>query len=138
MLTVRVEDELTGSEIQPLVVEFQITLDIPHDPASMAISTITRTSRDPRGQGKSIRLTFDLECVDDFYGSDCGTFCAARDDALGHFTCDSSGDLICLDGFTDPSTNCTECVLSEGCCECICLYEFSHIYTSSSISTNKC
>ena len=87
----------------------------------MATSVIAnRIYRDPRGQGKFLRLNFELECEDNFHGSDCGTFCVSRDDTFGHFTCDSNGGIVCLSGFTNPSTNCTECVISEGCCKCPC------------------
>ena len=54
-------------------------------------------------------LSFRVTCTENFYGSDCTTFCMERDDDLGHYTCDSEGNIVCRERFQDPSTNCTEC-----------------------------
>ena len=61
------------------------------------------------------------ECVEGFQGSDCDTcasdyyppntcevFCQPRDDSQGHFTCDSDGNPVCLPGFTNVASMCTE------------------------------
>ncbi len=39
-------------------------------------------------------------------GPDCG--CTSRDDFTGHFTCDTNGTKVCLPGYQNPETNCTE------------------------------
>ena len=44
-------------------------------------------------------------------------FCSARDDADGHFECDRDGNRVCLEGFRNASTDCTECVPAAGCCK---------------------
>ena len=62
------------------------------------------------------------ECDNNFQGANCDTcasnyypagsctkFCEARDDALGHYTCDANGDKECLDGYIGPDTNCVTC-----------------------------
>ena len=54
-----------------------------------------------------IELSFRLQCKSNFYGSDCATYCVARDDIVGHFACGPDGDKICLSGWSDPSRNCT-------------------------------
>ena len=64
-----------------------------------------------------LRLSFRVTCTENFYGSDCATLCVERDDELGHYTCDSKGNIVCREGFQNPSTNCTECILAEGCCK---------------------
>ena len=48
-------------------------------------------------------------CSEGFYGVECLVFCMARDDESGHYYCDSSnGTRICLEGYLEPETNCTE------------------------------
>ena len=56
--------------------------------------------------GSRIRLSFRVQCTANFYGSDCAIFCVAQDDSGGHYTCGSSGERVCLSGWSDPSGNC--------------------------------
>ena len=58
------------------------------------------------GSGGSIRLQFKVECNNGYYGADCGTFCIDTDDTSGHFTCGSNGEMICLPGWSEPTSNC--------------------------------
>ena len=81
-----------------------------------------------------LRLSFRVTCTENFYGSDCATFCVERDDELGHYTCDSEGNIVCREGFQNPSTNCTECILAEGCCKSIYLQQYMLDLHSSSSS----
>ena len=46
-------------------------------------------------------------CAMNFYGSSCATYCQERDDETGHYTCASDGNRECLNGYTNPMTNCT-------------------------------
>lgn len=69
--------------------------------------------------------TSTIECIStstshtDLYGDDCTVFCEPCDDAiLGHFTCNSDGERVCLEGYQNPANNCTDCRLAEGCCMC--------------------
>ena len=64
-----------------------------------------------------ITLSLMIRCPEIHYGPDCATFCMERDDELGHYTCDREGDIVCREGYQDPSTICTNCVPSEGCCK---------------------
>ena len=75
-----------------------------------------------------------VECDDNFQGKNCDTCienyypqgvctkeCTLRDDPLGHYTCDSNGDIVCLPGYTDISTNCVTCIGNRkepDCTEC--------------------
>ena len=61
-----------------------------------------------------IQLRFEVACMENYFGSDCGTFCEERDDAQGHYTCDSEGNRVCRDGYQNPETSCT-CILGETC-----------------------
>ena len=58
------------------------------------------------GSGGSIVLQFKVECNDNYYGLDCGTFCVDTDNTSGHFTCGSNGERICLLGWSEPTTSC--------------------------------
>lgn len=65
-----------------------------------------------------VGLSFQVICAVNFFGSDCNSVCQGRDDPLGHFTCDPvNGRMVCLPGYQNLATNCTECVPLEGCCE---------------------
>ncbi len=117
-LLVRVDDELTPGEAQPLILELSVPVNISHNPTQMM--PISRTETETHSNGRAFfKISFELECGEGFYGSDCGVFCISRNDDLGHFTCDVSGNIECLEGFSNTSTNCTQCLLSEGCCKCL-------------------
>ena len=49
-------------------------------------------------------------CDENYYPPDlCNVQCISQDNSFGHFTCDpQSGDKVCLEGYTDPSTFCVE------------------------------
>ena len=68
--------------------------------------TSTRAYNSVNGMS-TIELSFRLQCTSNFYGSDCTTYCVARDDIEGHFDCGPDGEKICLSGWSDPSRNCT-------------------------------
>jgi len=50
-------------------------------------------------------LNFRVTCTENFFGSDCASFCVERDNELGYFTCDSEGNIGCREGYTGE--NCT-------------------------------
>lgn len=50
-----------------------------------------------------------LVCEDGYYGDNCNVYCVPRRDSGGHYDCDSSTGLkVCLKGFENPTTNCTQ------------------------------
>lgn len=115
-MLLEVHDELSADEPESsLVFTALVAIRISHNPAVNRIST-TGTILLYR-QDKFLSLSVDLECSENFYGPDCGVKCVGRNDILGHFHCDENGTMVCLDGFNNASTNCTECLLSDGCCE---------------------
>ena len=79
------------------------------------------------GGAASMNMTYRVMCSSNSYGSDCGTVCDARDDTLGHYTCNSAGGLVCMTGYQDVATNCTSCVPATGCCEFVCVYVEANI-----------
>ena len=60
-----------------------------------------------------VQLAFRLQCSPHYYGEDCSRYCIDTNDDTGHYSCDEAGDKLCLDGYQNPVTNCTECILSQ-------------------------
>ena len=46
-----------------------------------------------------IVLSFRVQCMSNYYGSDCATYCVPRDDSEGHYSCRLNGQKICLNGY---------------------------------------
>lgn len=80
----------------------------------------------------TLELRFQINCavMTGFYGVDCNTFCLDTNDTTGHYTCDQDGMRVCLDGYLNPATNCTECIPAEGCCKLICISNHNSWYHS--------
>ena len=114
-MLIQVEDELGSNENDPVIFSDTVSVNISHNPAVSQISATMNQLLSMRAV--FFELNFELECVEGFYGTDCGVMCTPREDDLGHYTCDSTGSIECLDGFTDISTNCTQCLPLEGCCK---------------------
>ena len=76
----------------------------------------------------TIVVSFQVVCTENFYGPDCGTLCVPQDSSRGHYTCNSQGNRVCFDGYQDPTSNCTQCLPSEGCCKLI----LDHVNPSAS------
>lgn len=70
-------------------------------------------------QQQTLILSYHLMCTESYFGGNCSVFCEPRDDQQGHYRCDRLGSRVCLEGYRDSSTNCTECVPAENCCECM-------------------
>ena len=56
----------------------------------------------------NITLSFQVECATDFYGLDCATFCQYTDNENGHYSCNGDGTKMCLTGYQNPQSDCTE------------------------------
>lgn len=69
-----------------------------------------------RGTVSALVSQVSVTCEGTFFGTDCNTFCIMRDDSTGHFRCDEDGNIVCLSGYQNPDTNCTECVPAPNCC----------------------
>lgn len=72
------------------------------------------------GDGGLVTFTFVLrvQCVPFFFGPDCNTFCVGENDSSGRFECDpTTGAIVCLTGYQNPASNCTDCAPAEGCCK---------------------
>ena len=73
----------------------------------------------------TVDLSFRVFCQVDYYGPNCTVLCQGRDDTMGHYHCnETTGDIICLSGYQNTTTNCTERKL-------FCSEYVSHIHTST-------
>ena len=44
-------------------------------------------------------------------------YCVGRDSVEGHYECDGDGNRVCLEGYQNTSSDCTQCVPSLACCK---------------------
>ena len=56
------------------------------------------------GRRSTTRILVRVYCDANYYGTDCNTYCVARDDSGGHYTCDKdTGTKICRTGWRGSS-----------------------------------
>ena len=77
--------------------------------STAAVSSDFTTIQSFSGNNVTLHLRFRVQCLQNYYASNCSVFCLARDDKTGHFTCDVDGALVCLGGYADTASNCTKC-----------------------------
>lgn len=72
------------------------------------------------GNYSQLDLSFRLTCGGDHYGPEC-VFCVDTNDTMaGHYMCNrSTGEKVCLEGYQNSDSDCTECVLHQHCSECL-------------------
>ncbi|KAF5901973.1 delta-like protein C, partial [Clarias magur] len=70
---------------------------------------------EPLGEQSQLRYSYHVMCDEFYYGESCSDYCRPRDDPLGHYTCDSSGQRMCLSGW--KGEYCREPICSPGCSE---------------------
>ena len=47
----------------------------------------------------SITYRVRIKCDENYFNTTCTKFCRPRNDVFGHYTCDASGDKICMEGW---------------------------------------
>ena len=52
------------------------------------------------------------ECATNYYQLNCSVYCIPTNDSIGHCTCDTHGNKICLPDYTNISNNCLDGMLS--------------------------
>ena len=62
-----------------------------------------------RGAGSAVYLFLRHKwyCPASYYETYCTKYCVLTDSLSGHYSCDSNGNPVCLDGWTGASTYCT-------------------------------
>ncbi len=59
------------------------------------------------GIDTSLQLKYRVLCLEDYFGPSCTKLCQENDSDEGHYTCDGNGNFVCMEGYSNPSTNCT-------------------------------
>ena len=100
-----------------LVAQFDVLINI-----SLGDNRTARVERsapysDRIFHGTFLFLSIELSCKEHFYGPECAKFCRPNNNEREHYSCDNSGNIICLEGFQNEAANCTECSLAIGCCK---------------------
>ena len=116
--------------------DFQLYIVIKEDDGDLVTQLYIEEELEPMEKTKYthqgqvlLAAQFSVVCKENYFGLDCATFCEERGDELGHFTCDGEGNKVCLQGYKNPSTNCTECIPADGCCEYLCYQLFDRLGT---------
>ncbi|XP_066519508.1 delta-like protein C [Hoplias malabaricus] len=68
-----------------------------------------------QGEQSVLRYSYYVACDEHYYGDSCSDYCRPRNDTFGHFTCDSTGNRMCVEGW--KGDYCTEPICSSGCSE---------------------
>ena len=66
-------------------------------------SSTWKTSTYTFSHGTYYTIKYRFQCNSYYYGNLCNTYCKARNDVNGHYTCSSSGSKICYSGWTGSS-----------------------------------
>ncbi|XP_072548169.1 delta-like protein C [Salminus brasiliensis] len=62
-----------------------------------------------------LSYSYHVACDEHYYGDSCSYYCRPRNDTFGHYTCDSTGNRICLEGW--KGDYCSQPICSSGCSE---------------------
>ena len=60
----------------------------------------------------SITYRVRVKCDENYFNTTCTKFCRPRNDVFGHYTCDATGDKVCMDGWVGH--NCDTGTLLDG------------------------
>ncbi|CAG9759563.1 unnamed protein product [Ceutorhynchus assimilis] len=63
----------------------------------------------------TLRFEYRVTCEPHYYGKGCENLCRPRDDSFGHYSCSSSGERVCLAGWTGDYCTKPQCL--PGCDE---------------------
>ena len=58
------------------------------------------------GSDVTFDLSFRVQCSENYYGPQCNVFCSEVNQPL---SCDNEGNVVCVNQYRNPETNCTEC-----------------------------
>lgn len=104
-----------GNPVVGELIDFVFLEQLSLAPNERQTSAVNYTGRFQRA---TLELSFCVTCTFEFYGSLCDVFCPlAQNDSFGHFMCDGNGTRVCLEGYNELETNCTDCIPLEGCCK---------------------
>ena len=97
---------LAGTEAARVVDRFPIDLEL-----SVSSGPIARTTYSGIHNVAQFDLNFriDGQCSENYHGPQCDVFCM---EVPGQFTCDSDGNIVCVNSNLTPGSNCTQCRVS--------------------------
>ncbi|XP_033112814.1 neurogenic locus protein delta-like [Anneissia japonica] len=75
-------------------------------------ASTTWTNKTHRDQNHTLEFSYRVVCKANRFGPVCAKECTPRDDYFSHYTCDSDGNKVCLDGWTGQRCVVPVC---EGC-----------------------
>eukprot|EP00118_Oscarella_pearsei_P004431 m.18952 g.18952 ORF g.18952 m.18952 type:complete len:391 (+) comp27759_c0_seq4:132-1304(+) len=77
--------------------------------ANRVLSYGTLESDVPSTRWLALRLR--VVCPEYYYGNVCNIYCKPQDSPEGHYSCEPDGSKKCLDGYTDPETDCVTMIM---------------------------
>ncbi|XP_064600471.1 protein jagged-1-like isoform X2 [Liolophura sinensis] len=69
----------------------------------------------PVGQGTSLVFRIRVVCDNHYYNTTCTQFCRPRNDPIGHYSCNSMGEKVCMKGYIGE--HCERASCKPGCHE---------------------
>ncbi|XP_050714055.1 delta-like protein 1 [Eriocheir sinensis] len=63
----------------------------------------------------SLSYEYRVTCQEHYYGDGCRKSCRPRNDTFGHYLCNATGDLVCMEGWTGIEGYCVDPICREGC-----------------------
>ena len=109
-------DRANSGESEAIINRFPTDLELTPGPCFTDRRTYTGIYSVP---GLGFDMSFRVQCSENYYGTDCNTFCEPVE---GGHICDNEGRVICLQKYQDPATRCMTClqglVLETNCATC--------------------
>ena len=93
-----------GTNEARVVDRFPIDLEL-----SVSSGPIARTTYSGIHNVAEFDLSFRIDCSENYHGPQCDVFCM---EVPGQFTCDSDGNIVCVNSILTPGSNCTQCRVS--------------------------
>ena len=95
---------ITGTIEARVLDRFLIDLEL-----SVLSGPIARTTYSGIRNVAQFDLSFRIDCSEFYHGPQCNVFCM---EVPGQFTCDSDGNIVCVNSNLTPASNCTQCRVS--------------------------
>ena len=76
---------------------------------SISSGLIARTTYSGIHNVAQFDLSFRIDCSENYHDSQCDVFCM---EVPGQFTCDSDGNIVCVNSNLTSGSNCTQCRVS--------------------------
>ena len=93
-------------KLDDFVDKYTLTITRDADPNPKSVRQETKKLS---GKRSSMTVTVTLYCGPNYLIPDCRTYCASRNDSLGHYQCNfTAGRKECYEGWYDPLTDCVK------------------------------